>query len=152
MGKRLVKAPRFFIRDSGLDHALLGIRDFDALLAHPVVGASWEGHAVENLIVSAPQDTAAYYYRTTGGAEIDLLLVLPNGRRWAVEVKRSLAPRPERGFHSACHDLSPDRRFVVYPGTESYPLGEGVEAIPMPVLATELSAGLDRPKHRRITE
>lgn len=138
VGKRLAKAPRLYLRDSGLLHGLLGIADREALLSHPVVGASWEGFVIENLLACAPDGTAAYYYRTSGGAEIDLLLVFPDGERWAVEVKRSAAPRPERGFHSACLDLDPARRFVVYPGHERYAIAADVEAISLPDLAHDL--------------
>jgi hypothetical protein len=138
VGKRLIKAPRLYLRDSGLAHALLGIADLEALLAHPIAGASWEGFVIENVIASAPEGFEAYYYGTSGGAEIDLLLHLPGGRMWAIEVKRSLAPRPERGFHTACADLNPVRRFVVYPGAERFPLGQDVEAVSLSDLATEL--------------
>lgn len=140
MGKRLVKSPRLYVRDSGLLHALLGIDAFDALLAHPVVGASWEGMVIENLLAVAPAGTTAHYYRTSGGAEIDLLLDVPRGGRWAVEAKRSSAPVATRGFHEALADLQPRRKFVVYPGEERFPLGGGVEAIPLPALAGELAA------------
>jgi predicted AAA+ superfamily ATPase len=140
VGKRLVKSPRLYVRDSGLVHALLGVEELDALLAHPVVGASWEGFAIENLLAAAPEGTTAHYYRTAGGAEIDLLLELPRGGRWAVEVKRSTAPAATRGFHEACADVRPKRRFVVYPGTESFTLAAGVEAVPLPALAGQLAA------------
>ncbi|MCP9452999.1 MAG: ATP-binding protein [Nitrospira sp.] len=140
VGKRLVKTPRLFLRDSGLVHALLGIQDLDSLLAHPVVGASWEGFVIENLLVSAPEGTHASYWRTSGGAEIDLLLELPGGERWAIEIKRSLAPSPSRGFHEACDDLQPQHRFVVYPGSERFPIRAGAEAISPVILATELTA------------
>ena len=133
--KRLIKSPKIFIRDSGIAHALLSIGDMDALFSHPVVGASWEGFVIENLLMVAPEGVQGYYYRTSGGAEIDLLLQFPGGRFWAVDVKRSLTPRPERGFHSGCTDLSPARRFVVYPGDESYPLGNDLQAIPLRELA-----------------
>ena len=139
VGKRLVKSPRVSLRDSGVLHALLGIADMEGLLAHPVVGASWECFAVENLLDSAPEGTTGYHYRTSGGAEIDLLLVFQDGKRWAVEMKRSLKPKPERGFHAACADVRPVRRFVVYPGAERYPLGNDVEAISLSELAAELS-------------
>lgn len=135
LGKRLVKSPKVYVRDSGLVHALLAIADREALLSHPVVGASWEGFVVEQLLAVAPEGTQGYYYRTSGGAEIDLLLIFPDGRSWAVEVKRSLAPRPERGFHSACADLAPERRFVVYPGDDSYPVGDDIQAVSLPQLA-----------------
>ncbi len=141
LGKRLVRSPKVYLRDSGLVHALLAIRDHDALLAHPVVGASWEGFVIENLLdVAASAGIQGYFYRTSGGAEIDLLLDHPDGRLWAIEIKRSLRPRPERGFHSACADLAPERRLVVYPGTQAYPMGEHIEAIPLGSLARQLAA------------
>ncbi|OIP11620.1 MAG: ATPase [Betaproteobacteria bacterium CG2_30_68_42] len=135
LGKRLVKSPKVFLRDSGLTHALLQIPDKDTLLAHPVVGASWEGFVIENLLANADPLAQAHFYRSSGGAEIDLLFSWPDGRCWAIEVKRSLTPKPERGFHSACADLKPERRFVVYPGNERYRLAEDIEALPLPRLA-----------------
>ncbi|MFA5809700.1 MAG: ATP-binding protein [Thermoleophilia bacterium] len=135
VGKRLVKSPKVYVRDSGLVHALLGVSDKEALLSHPVVGASWEGFVIENLLAVSPEGTQGYFYRTGGGAEVDLLLNFPDGRLWAVEIKRSLSPRPERGFHAACKDLEPARSFVVYPGAETYPLGDDIQAISLPALA-----------------
>jgi predicted AAA+ superfamily ATPase len=139
LGKRLVKSPKVYVRDSGLVHALLGIADQDALLSHPVVGASWEGFVVENLIAAAPEGVAAHFYRSSGGAEVDLLLVWPDDRRWAIEIKRSLSPKLERGFHAACADLAPERKFVVYPGSERYPLAKDIEALPLTALAKILA-------------
>jgi predicted AAA+ superfamily ATPase len=135
VGKRLVKSPKIFVRDSGIVHALLSIDDKDTLLSHPVVGASWEGFVIENLLSVASEGVQGYFYRTGGGAEIDLLLHFPDGRLWAVEVKRSLTPRPERGFYSGCDDLNPVRRFVVYPGVETYPLSKEIQAISLWELA-----------------
>ncbi|MBM5811640.1 MAG: ATP-binding protein [Gammaproteobacteria bacterium] len=143
IGKRLVRSARLYVRDSGLVHALLGIEDLEDLLAHPVIGNSWEGFVVENLLAAAPEGTAAYFYRTTGGAEIDLLLKPPRGRLWAVEIKRSTAPTVTRGFHEACVDLKPARRLVVYPGAERFPLGNGVEAVPPAALALDLAAAAE---------
>ncbi len=140
VGKRLVKSPRLYVRDSGLVHALLGIEALDDLLAHPVAGGSWEGFVIENLLAVAPDGTGAHYYRTSGGAEIDLLLELPRAGLWAVEIKRSSAPSATRGFHEACADLKPTHRFVVYPGTERFPLAESVEAVPPAMLAGDLAA------------
>ncbi len=137
--KRLVKSPKVFVRDTGIVHALLAIGDMETLLGHPVVGASWEGFVVENLLEVAPPGVDGYFYRTSGGAEIDLVLHFPGGRLWAIEVKRSLSPRPRRGFHSACADLNPVHRFVVYPGEERYPVSEGIEAIPLRDLAELLA-------------
>ncbi|OGW59401.1 MAG: ATPase [Nitrospirae bacterium RBG_16_64_22] len=138
VGKRLVKSPRIYLRDSGLLHALLAIADMEGLLAHPVLGSSWEGFVIENLLASAPWGVSGYSYRTGGGAEIDLLMVFPDGERWAIEIKRSLQPRPERGFHAACADLKPRRRFIVYPGDERYPLTGDLEAVPLSELAVDV--------------
>lgn len=128
--KRLVKSPKTYVRDSGLVHALLGIGDHNTLAGHPVAGASWEGFVVENLLAVAPSGTAAGFYRTQSGAEIDLLIELPGARApWAVEIKLGLAPTVGRGFQNARQDINPERSFVVYSGTERYPLAHGVEAI-----------------------
>ncbi len=143
MARQCRKAPRQvaedYVRDSGLLHALLGLRDHDAILGHPVAGASWEGFVIETLIGAAPPGTDSAFYRTSAGAEIDLLLALPNGRSWAVEVKRSLSPKVEKGFHLACEDLQPDRKLIVYPGAAGFPLGHGVEVVGLPNIAQELS-------------
>lgn len=142
LGKRLVKSPKVYVRDSGLVHALLGIADHDALAGHPVVGASWEGFVIENLLAAAPAGTRASFYRTAAGAEIDLLLELPGGKRWAVEIKSGLSPRLEKGFHFARQDLKPGKSFVVYSGDDRYPLDEGVEAIGLRELASILAGGV----------
>ena len=131
-GKRLVKSPKIYVRDSGLAHALLGIQDFEALAGHPVAGPSWEAMVVENCLAASPEGTAASFYRTAAGAEIDMILERPQGDLWAIEIKRGLAPRLEKGFHQGRADLNPSRSFVVYPGTERYPLASGVEAIGLP--------------------
>jgi hypothetical protein len=139
--KRLVKSPKVYVRDSGLVHALLGVGDREALLAHPVAGGSWEGLAIESLIAAAPNGTEAYFFRTAAGAEIDLLLKLPGQRApWAIEIKRGLAPKIERGFHLACDDVRPARRLVVYSGAERFPLATNVEAVSLVDLCEELSA------------
>lgn len=140
VGKRLIKSPKVYVRDSGLVHALLGLRDKEDVLGHPVVGASWEGFVIETLCAVAPGGTEASFYRTSSGAEIDVLFTMPGHRTWAVEIKRSLTPKPERGFYQACADLTPERVFVVYPGPERFPLGNGVEAISLPDLAAALAA------------
>jgi hypothetical protein len=138
LGKRLVKSPKTYVRDTGLLHALLALGTRDQLLGHPVIGTSWEGFCIENAIASAPLGTDAYFYRANGGAEIDLLLTLPDGERWAIEVKRSLTPKIERGFHSACEDVMPARKFVVYPGKERLPMPHCIDALPLGVLCTTL--------------
>lgn len=139
VGKRMVRSPKIYVRDSGLAHALLGLTDKEALLGHPVAGGSWEGLVIESLISVAGDRAEASFYRTSGGAEIDLVLTWLDGREWAVEVKRSLAPKVERGLRSALNDLQPERSFVVYPGAERYPLGAGVEAIDLASLCAEIA-------------
>ena len=128
--KRLVKSPKVYVRDSGIVHALLGIENHDALTGHPVVGPSWEGFVIENLLAVAPPRTMASFYRTQAGAEIDLVLEIP-GRRgpWAIEIKRGLSARLGKGFHHACEDVKPERAFLVHPGEERYPVTKDVEAV-----------------------
>ena len=138
--KRLVKAPKVYVRDSGLVHALLGLGTYAELLSHPVVGGSWEGWIIENLIASAPHQTQASYYRTAVGAEIDLLLELPGGALWAVEVKRSSAPTVSRGYHIACDDVGATRRLVVSSSDARFPMAGGIEHVPLLELMRELLA------------
>jgi predicted AAA+ superfamily ATPase len=136
--KRLVKAPKVYVRDSGLVHALLGLGTYADLLSHPVVGGSWEGWVIENLIASAPPHTQASYYRTAVGAEIDLLLELPGGPVWAVEIKRSSAPTVSRGYHIACDDVGATRRVVVSSSDARFPMAGGIEHVPLLELMHEL--------------
>jgi uncharacterized protein len=140
VGKRLVRSPKVYVRDSGLVHALLGLVDKEALLGHPVAGASWEGLVIENAITAAGDRAESSFYRTSGGAEIDLILSWRDGSEWAIEVKRSAAPRLERGIRSALADLQPERSFIVYPGSERFSLGPGTEAIGVAELCTEISS------------
>ena len=135
-GKRLVKSPRVFLRDTGLLHALLGVQSQDDLLGHPVYGASWEGMVIEHAISALPRARASFY-RTRAGAEIDL--VLENGeKRIAIECKASTAPTVGKGFWSALADIEPDAAFVVAPVTEAYPLKNGVTVLPLSDLADRL--------------
>ena len=140
VGKRLVKTPKVYIRDSGVLHSLLGLGTLDDVLSHPVIGASWEGFVIENLIAAAPFGTDAWFYRTRAGAEIDLLLDLPDRRLWAVEVKRSATPRAGKGFELAASDLGVDERFVVHPGREPFPLSRTTTAVPLADLMARLEA------------
>jgi predicted AAA+ superfamily ATPase len=139
-GKRLVRSPRVYVRDSGIVHALLGLRTLDDVLGHPIAGPSWEGFVVETVISVAPPDTVAGFYRTSAGAEIDLVLDLPGGDRWAIEIKRGAAPMLGKGFHLAREDLRPARAVVVHSGNDRFPLAAGVEAMGLRDLAAELAA------------
>lgn len=125
LGKRLIKSPKVYIRDSGLLHALLGIVNRDQLLGHPVKGNSWEGLVVEQLIASLPMAWEPAFWRTGGGAEIDLLLIAGNEVKIAVEIKAGLTPKPGRGFHEGCSDLQPQEQWVVYQGGRIFPIGGG---------------------------
>lgn len=140
VGKRLVRSPKVYVRDSGLVHALLGLADKEAVLGHPVAGGSWEGLVIENAIGAAGDRAEPSFYRTSGGAEIDLVLSWRDGREWAIEVKRSAAPKLERGMRSALEDLQPERSFIVYPRSERYRVAEETEAIGLAELCAELSA------------
>jgi predicted AAA+ superfamily ATPase len=136
--KRLVRSPKVFVRDSGLVHALLGLGTFDDVIAHPVAGGSWEGWVIENLLAVVPNGTHAFFYRSSAGAEIDLVLELPKRERWAVEIKRSTAPAVSKGFHIAAADARATRRLVVHSGAESFPLGQDVIASSLIDLMREL--------------
>lgn len=131
-GKRLVKSPKIYVRDSGITHALLDIETLNDLLGHPVVGGSWEGFVIENLASVLPTRASMGFYRTKGGAEIDLVIEFNNRERWAVEIKRSSAPTIAKGFHIACEDLAPSWKYAVYSGNDPFPLGGGIKAISLP--------------------
>lgn len=138
VGKRLVKSPKVYVRDSGHVHALLGLATLHDILGHPIAGASWEGMVIENLLAVAPARTDATFYRTSAGAEVDLVLTFATGLRWAVEIKRSLSPGLQRGFHHAREDLQPYQSWVVYPGHDRYPKAAGVEVIGLPEMMGEV--------------
>ena len=125
----MVKSPKVYIRDSGITHALLGIQSQENLLSHPVCGSSWEGFVIENILNLAPQNTEAYFYRSSGGAECDLILRFPDQKTWAIEIKRSLNPKVAKGFYYACDDIQADERYIVYPGAETYPMAHNTKAI-----------------------
>lgn len=129
LGRRLIRAPKTFLRDSGICHALLGIGSLNDLLGHPVVGGSWEGFVIETIIGALPRHARFGYYRTAGGAEADLVVDLGAGALVAIEIKRSRAPAVSRGFFNACDDLKPTLRLVVHAGRESFPLSREVEAV-----------------------
>lgn len=139
--KRLVKSPKVYVRDSGLTHALLGIHDQEQLLGHPVVGSSWEGFLIENILDTVPGIASASFYRTSSGAEIDLVLDFSKKDRWAIEVKRSISsPAPAKGFYLGCQDIAATRQIVLYPGTEHYRLDPHTEVMPLTQLLSALKA------------
>ena len=138
IGKRLIKSPKIYVRDSGITHALLNIPNINQLLGHPVIGGSWEGFVIENILSVAPSGVQPFYYGTAGGAEIDLVLEFYGATKWAIEIKRSSSPTVNKGFHIACEDLNPERRYVVYAGTDQFSLGNGVTAISLSDLMREV--------------
>ena len=140
VGKRLVKSPKIYVRDSGLVHSLLSIATPEGLLAHPVVGGSWEGFVVENLLSVVPRGTGAYFYRDSSGAELDLVLTMPSGEIWAVEVKRTTSPKVSRGFHTASNVVAADARFLVYAGDKEVPMLGDIRALPLPAMMDPLTA------------
>jgi predicted AAA+ superfamily ATPase len=134
--KRLVKSPRVYIRDSGMLHTLLNIRTLEELYGHPSLGSSWEGFIVEQIIRLLPDRWQVFFYRTGAGAEIDLVLFDSRHKSVAVEIKYSVSPKVERGFWNAYEDLSCQKGYVIYPGTESYPVGKNVFTLPVKDLET----------------
>ncbi len=128
VGKRLVRAPKVYVRDSGIVHALLGLANLEALLAHPVAGASWEGFVIEQLLAAAPHAEASFY-RTSHGAEADLVLTFRDGTAWVVEIKRASAPTVSKGFHLAATDVKATRKLLIAPVERAYPLRDGVEVM-----------------------
>ncbi len=139
-GKRIVKSPKLYIRDSGLVHELLGISEIERLLGHPIAGNSWEGFVIENLLACAPPRTEAYFYRTSAGAEIDLILKFRNGESWCIEIKRGLSPVLSAGFYTAVADIKPTKTFIVYGGDDRFLLKPSIEVISISHLQNELSS------------
>lgn len=137
-GKRVVKSPKVFVRDSGLVHALLGLGSIESVLGHPVVGGSWEGFAIETLIAAAPIGTEHFFYRTAAGAELDLVLRLPGNATWAIEIKRTTTPKVSRGFHLSVDDIKADRKILVYAGEREVPAGDGLRAMPLATAVEQL--------------
>lgn len=138
-GKRLVKSPRPFVRDSGILHALLNLQSTDALRSHAVSGKSWEGFVIENLVGASRGKVRPYFYRTGAGAEADLVLEFAPGQCWAIEIKLSSTPTIDRGFHNAADDIAAVRRILVYKGKERFPMRGGIEAMPLLDAMNEVS-------------
>ena len=127
--KRLVKSPKIYLRDTGLLHNLLNISNFDSLLGNPILGASWEGFVAENIVLNLSSKWQYSYYRSSAQTEIDLVLEGPDGQVWAIEIKRSAAPKLSNGFHTASEDIKATRKFVVYSGREQFPMAGNTEAV-----------------------
>ena len=138
LGKRTVKSPKIYLRDSGLLHALLDLSTFDQLQSHPKLGSSWEGFCIEQ-ILSITGSLNAYFWSTHAGAELDLFL-LHKGKRIGVEIKYSDGPSTTRSMRQALEDLSLDHLFVVYPGEEDYPLDKNITVTSLPSILTKLKA------------
>lgn len=141
LGKRLVRSPKVYLRDSGVLHSLLGLADWNGVHGHPQMGSSWEGFVTEALLEACPKLTLPSFYRTQVGAEIDLLLEFPQGHRWAIEIKRSPGAKTSRGFLEAIGDVKPDRAFVVHGQAARYPMREGIEGIGLMDMLAMLRAG-----------
>ncbi|MCY7349583.1 MAG: ATP-binding protein [Cytophagaceae bacterium] len=138
VGKRLVKSPKVYVRDSGLVHALLNLTTLDDVLGHPVVGASWEAFVIETLLSCLPVGTTAWFYRTAAGAEIDLVIEQGVGQKYAIEIKRSLVPALSKGFFFGCDDIGATHRYLVYPGTDCYPIANSVTVVSLTDMMTKL--------------
>ena len=136
--KRLVKSPRYYVRDSGVLHRLLGIGTYDALLSNPILGKSWEGFVVENIHSVLPRLAETYFYRTAAGAEIDLVIKMPNAEVWAVEIKYGVAPKLGKHFNQTCKDVGARRKYVVYGGDDAFSIGNDVQIISLPKLLLEI--------------
>jgi predicted AAA+ superfamily ATPase len=139
VGKRLVRAPKIYVRDSGVVHALLGLESLESVLGHPVAGGSWEGFVIEQLIAAATPAEASFY-RTSHGAEADLVLTFRNGENWVIEVKRSSAPTVSKGFHLAAADVAATRKLVVAPVVVPYPMREDIEVMDPLTAVAQLAA------------
>jgi predicted AAA+ superfamily ATPase len=138
IGKRLIRAPKVYVRDSGLVHALLGLQNLDSVLGHPVAGASWEGFVIEQLINAAPTAQASFF-RTSNGAEVDLVLEFRSGQTWVIEIKRSSAPTVSKGFYVAAADLGAARSLLVAPVAQPYTMKGGIDVL-NPLAAASLIA------------
>ncbi len=138
--KRLIKSPRYYVRDSGILHRLLGIGNYDALLSNPILGKSWEGFVVENIHSVLPRLAETYFYRTAAGAEVDLVIKMPSAEVWAVEIKHGVAPKLGKHYSQTCDDVGATHKFVVYGGDDEFPLGDNVYVISLPKIMEKLTS------------
>ncbi|MCU7917193.1 MAG: ATP-binding protein [Candidatus Thiodiazotropha sp. (ex Epidulcina cf. delphinae)] len=139
--KRLVKSPRYYVRDSGILHRLLGINSYDDLLSNPVLGKSWEGFAVENILSVLPSRAETYFYRTAAGAEVDLVIKMPSSEIWAVEIKHGVAPKLGKHYSQTCDDVGATHRYILYGGDDEFPVGNDVKIISLAGLMEKLHSG-----------
>lgn len=137
--KRLVKSPRYYIRDTGIAHCLLGINSYDELLGNPVLGKSWEGFVIENIHSVLPRRAETYFYRTTVGAEIDLVIKFSDNDIWAIEIKHGLSPKVSKHFLNTCDDIGATHRYVVYSGQDSYPIQQGAMVISLEDMMSKIN-------------
>ena len=140
VGKRLVKSPKVYIRDSGIAHTLLQIGSLDNLLAHPVAGFSWEGLVIEHILSVLPKNADYGFYRTSAGAELDLVIQM-GSQLWAIEIKRTLSPKLSKGFSIAAEDVEATHRFLVYAGQDEFPLSENANAIGLMGILQKIKEG-----------
>ena len=138
LNKRLIKSPKIYVRDSGITHALLNIKNYNELLSHPVIGGSWEGFIIENILSITSPHINSYFYRTAEGAEIDLILEFSLTELWAIEIKRSSAPKIPKGFHIACEDIKATRKYVVYSGNDTFTIKNDITVISLFDLMSEI--------------
>ena len=136
-GKRMVKSPRFYIRDSGIQHRLLGIHHYENLLSNPTMGKSWEAFVIENIYSVLPRTAQIYFYRTRAGSEIDLLIQFPS-KIWAVEIKYGLAPKVSKNFHITCQEIKASHRYIIYGGDDEFPIKNNIKVISLGRFMNEL--------------
>ena len=139
--KRLVKSPRYYVRDSGILHRLLGINSYDQLLSNPVLGKSWEGFAVENILSVLPSRAETYYYRTAAGAEVDLVVKMPSSEIWAIEIKHGVAPKLGKHYSRSCDDVDATHKYILYGGNDEFPVSQDVQLISLPRIMARICSG-----------
>jgi uncharacterized protein len=144
VGKRLTKSPKLYIRDSGLLHYLLRVFSLEQLRGNPAIGASWEGYVIEQIIREAPEFSDFYYYRTQNGAEVDLLMITPNGKIVCIEIKFSAAPAISKGFFQSVEDLKPDFKYVITPSGERFDREGGLRICPLTIFLEQELHALDQ--------
>jgi predicted AAA+ superfamily ATPase len=138
--KRLVKTPRYYVRDSGILHRLLGIGNHDALISNPILGKSWEGFVIENIHSVLPPLAATYFYRTAAGAEIDLVIQMPNAEIWAIEIKYGVAPKLAKHYRQTCDDVGATHKYVVYGGDDEFSAGDHLTIISLPKIMAKIAS------------